>query len=317
MLEKVSVIMSTYKESLEWIELSLNSILNQTHSNIEFIIVVDDPSRDDLIALLKRHASEDKRIQVLVNERNRGLVYSLNRALKAVSSKYVLRMDADDISENDRIQRQLDYMEKYQLDLVGCQVVFIGEDGKVMFDTSTSVHSNPKYVNKVLSFQNCIYHPTWLVKTELYNKLGGYRSINYCEDLDFLLRAKNIGARMSNLRVPLVNYRYNTNGISRTNKAKQRCITKYLCSHRNEIELKSETDINSCVGDSAALADCEKYYSISQKAIDAKANGNYPKLILECIKSIVLTKNGKRKFIETLKDKAYFVLEKVDCMRLE
>lgn len=312
MQERVSVIMSTYKESIEWIEISMNSILEQTYKEIEFIVVVDDPKRDDLIVLLKKRACEDNRIQVLINEQNRGLVYSLNRALEEVKSDYVVRMDADDISDKTRIQRQLEYMKKYNLDLVGCQVEFIDEDGNVMFGTSTSMHSNPIHVNKVLNFQNCIYHPTWLVKTELYRTLHGYRDIKYCEDYDFLLRAKNRGARMSNLREPLLKYRYNTNGISRLNRAKQRCITKYMCAHRNEIEQESEDDINSSVNDNSMIADCERYYSISQKAIDAKSNGKYLRMICECIKSIILTRNGRLKFVETIQDKMLFVFEKMD-----
>ena len=312
MQEKVSVIMSTYREKLEWIELSVNSILNQSYKNIEFIIVVDDPERSDIVSKLNEFRKFDNRIKLIINENNQGLVYSLNRALREVSSDYVLRMDADDVAHEKRIEKQLEFMNIYDLDLVGCQVTFINEEGNIMFNTSSSMHVKSKYIYQILNFQNCIYHPTWLVRTELYKKLGGYRNINYCEDFDFLLRAKNCGAKLSNLNMPLVLYRYNTSGISRLNKSKQRCITKFMCSQRKNIENIDENEINMSVKNEKLLADCEKYYEFSQKAIDEKVRHNYGGMLFYCLKCIFFTKNGRKKLFETLWDKVFFVIEKFD-----
>ena len=80
-MDKVSVIMSTYKEPIEWIQESVDSILNQTYKNLEFIIIVDNPEYVELVSLLNDYADSDDRISVVVNNNNIGLVKSLNKAL--------------------------------------------------------------------------------------------------------------------------------------------------------------------------------------------------------------------------------------------
>ena len=310
--EKISVIMSVYREKVLWLNKAIESVLEQTHANFEFIIVVDDPTRSDLVNRVSEYAKNDERIIVLINEKNEGLVYSLNRALKHVTSDYVIRMDADDISVKDRFEKQLIYLIDNKVDLVGSQVIFIDENGKKMFDTAGELHLSSKYIYKVLNFQNCIYHPSWMVKTSLYEKLNGYRNINYCEDFDFLLRAKNMGAQMANIAEPLVLYRYNNSGISRMNKATQRCITKYMCSKRKEIEKISVEEINGIIKErKKEVIDCEKYYRSSQEAIDAKSEGKIIAMFIASFQCILRTKNGRIKFIEVCRDKWLFLLEHI------
>ena len=102
-MDKVSVIMSTYKEPIEWIQQSVDSILNQTYKNLEFIIIVDNPEYAELVSLLNDYADSDDRISVVVNNNNIGLVKSLNKALSFCTGEYVARMDADDISLPERL----------------------------------------------------------------------------------------------------------------------------------------------------------------------------------------------------------------------
>ena len=107
-MNKVSVIMSTYKEPIDWIRQSIDSILNQTFSEFEFIIVVDNPKYKELISVLNDYAEADNRICIMVNENNIGLVKSLNKALSQCNGEYIVRMDADDISLPERIAHQID-----------------------------------------------------------------------------------------------------------------------------------------------------------------------------------------------------------------
>ncbi|MBQ3687162.1 MAG: glycosyltransferase family 2 protein, partial [Treponema sp.] len=100
----VSVIMSVHNEPKEFLDAATESILNQTHSNLEFIII-DDCSNYETRKIIA--GKKDKRIQVYHNEENLGLTKSLNRALSHCKGKYVARMDADDISYADRIEKQL------------------------------------------------------------------------------------------------------------------------------------------------------------------------------------------------------------------
>ncbi len=112
-MPKISVIMSVYKEPIEWLRQSINSILGQTYSDFEFIIICDNPNYEEGIALLKNYANKDSRIKILSNEINIGLTKSLNRGLDIAQGDYIARMDADDISFPDRFAFQLGFMESH------------------------------------------------------------------------------------------------------------------------------------------------------------------------------------------------------------
>ena len=118
--DKISVIMTVYKESKEELKESFESIINQTYKNIEFIIVIDNPKEQWRIDFIKSY--NDSRVKLVVNKENLGLPLSLNKALKLVTGNYIARMDADDISMPERIEKQLDFLKKNNYDLVGCNM---------------------------------------------------------------------------------------------------------------------------------------------------------------------------------------------------
>lgn len=114
----VSVIMAVHDEKEEYLKESIGSILHQTHKNLEFIII-DDYSNEYTQALLGE--IDDSRVHLHRNSRNLGLTKSLNIALSLCKGKYIARMDADDISYETRIEKQLKYMENnYTVGVVGC-----------------------------------------------------------------------------------------------------------------------------------------------------------------------------------------------------
>ena len=80
--ELVSVLMSTYKEPVVWVEKAVNSILNQTYKNIEFVVIIDDPTNYEVIAFIESVCQKDNRVKLIKNEKNIGLVASLNKGLK-------------------------------------------------------------------------------------------------------------------------------------------------------------------------------------------------------------------------------------------
>lgn len=118
-MPKISVIMSIYKEPVEWVRQSIDSILAQTFSDFEFIIVNDRPDRIENTELLNEYKLKDCRIVVLANETNIGLTKSLNRALDIATGVYIARMDADDISLSHRFQTQVDYLDMHP-EICGC-----------------------------------------------------------------------------------------------------------------------------------------------------------------------------------------------------
>ncbi|HXK49687.1 MAG TPA: glycosyltransferase family 2 protein, partial [Clostridiales bacterium] len=105
----ISVIMSVYN-SEQYLQESIDSILDQTFNDFEFIIT-DDCSTDGSFEIIKSYAMLDKRIKYFRNSENIGLTKSLNLMLDIAKGKYIARMDSDDISMPDRFSKQFDFME--------------------------------------------------------------------------------------------------------------------------------------------------------------------------------------------------------------
>jgi len=213
--ELVSVIMSVYKEPIEWVKESIDSILNQTYKNIEFIIVLDNPEYYEVKKLLFDYQNKDERIKILINNKNEGLIFSLNKALSVANGKYIARMDADDISHKERLEKQLNYLLKNNLDLIGSNVNLFNENG--IFFTTDKLLTH-KYIKKLLSKGTIgIIHPTFFVKKEVYDKLNGYSKALHVEDKEFLARVICNGFKVGNIKDVLLDYRYNDKSITKTN----------------------------------------------------------------------------------------------------
>lgn len=229
----VTVIMSIYNESTSELSKSISSILNQSYRNLEFIIINDNPSNERLENQVNELVRQDSRVKVYSNSKNIGLVESLNKALKFSHGDYIARMDADDISEPNRIKKQVSYINQKNLDLVGSGLTLIDEQ-----DTQFGMLHFPAKHEQIVRFMKygtCLPHPTWLGKKEVFDCLHGYRKALYCEDYDFLLRALKRGYRVGNCDGNDLRYRVRKRGISQSNYAKQYVLRKYLYQHRDSI----------------------------------------------------------------------------------
>lgn len=128
----VSVLMSVYKEKPEWLEESINSILNQTFKDFEFIIINDNPEGVEQKEVLDKYQKLDDRIIVVQNPHNIGLTKSLNIGLKLARGKYIARMDADDISLPSRFEKQVECMDKDEsIGIVGSWIEHFGLKSKI------------------------------------------------------------------------------------------------------------------------------------------------------------------------------------------
>ena len=109
----LSVLMSVYKEDTRYLREAIESILNQTYTDFEFVIVGDTPlsDRERVFGVIREYALKDRRIKFFPNENNIGLTKSLNVGLSHCSGKYIARMDADDISVSTRLEKQVVFME--------------------------------------------------------------------------------------------------------------------------------------------------------------------------------------------------------------
>lgn len=237
----ISVIMSTYNETLVELNKSLNSILNQTYENIEFIIVNDNPGNSVLANFMK--SVNDPRVRFIINDSNMGLVASLNKALSCASGEYIARMDADDIAIKDRLEKQLEYLVNNKLDMVGSDIELIDEND-IVIKKKMHFPSNEKSIRKYIVWGSCMAHPTWLVKREVYTYFNGYRNVPYCEDYDFLLRVVLDGNyRMGNISNIYLKYRVRNEGISTSNANMQYLVRRYLSIQFKKKHVPLEKDI--------------------------------------------------------------------------
>lgn len=220
---------------------SINSILNQSYRNLEFIIINDNPLNKQLENQLNELVRQDSRVKVYVNNNNIGLVESLNRALGFSHGDYIARMDADDISEPSRIKKQVSCIEQKNLDLIGSSLILIDEQD-VQFGTLHFPTRNEQIV-RFMKYGTCLPHPTWLGKKEVFDCLHGYRKALYCEDYDFLLRVLKRGYKVGNCDGYDLRYRVRKCGISQSNYVKQYVLRKYLYKHRDIILQVDEEDI--------------------------------------------------------------------------
>ena len=256
----ISVIMSTYKEDEKLLRESIESILNQTYKDFEYIIILDYPDNDVHKSVIEEYALKDDRIHFYINEKNMGLTDSLNRGLSLCHGEYIARMDADDISLPDRLERQMKYLEKNHYDLIGGITEMINENGSLLYSIK-SVPTDPKKINKALRYSQCIAHPTWLGKKEVFEKNAGYRHMPLCEDYDFTLRAVLNGFVISNLNEPVLKYRMTSNSISRSNLFEQYLYMSYIT---NEYKNKR-------------VASVDKAYAYVQQHLNEKDSNKYLK----------------------------------------
>lgn len=279
----ISVIMSTYKEDERLLRESIESILNQTYRDFEYIIILDYPDNDVHKSVIEEYALKDDRIHFYINEKNMGLTDSLNRGLSLCHGEYIARMDADDISLPDRLERQMKYLEKNHYDLIGGITEMINENGSLLYSIK-SVPTDPKKINKALRYSQCIAHPTWLGKKEVFEKNAGYRHMPLCEDYDFTLRAVLNGFVISNLNEPVLKYRMTSNSISRSNLFEQYLYMSYIT---NEYKNKR-------------VASVDKAYAYVQQHLNEKDSDKYLKA--NVIFNRMLQEMSDKQFLSFIKD---------------
>ncbi|MEK5382447.1 glycosyltransferase [Niallia sp. FSL W8-0635] len=226
MNDYISVIMSCYNEKIKWISESIDSILNQTHKELELIIVLDNPENTEIYKLLKEKEDRDKRIRIFKNDKNIGLANSLNFAISKCKYKYIARMDADDIALPKRLEVQMKYLIENNADIVGANCILIDEFDNIIGQSNYPISS--KQINSLLNYTNCLAHPTWLLRSDLYKVANGYYSYNSAQDYDFLLRIKNKGFKIMNTPEVLLNYRKRASSIGSEKSLDQFQTAEYI-----------------------------------------------------------------------------------------
>ena len=231
----ISVVMSVYMEREEWLRAAIDSILNQTYTNIEFIIINDCPECAENIALLNEYAQKDSRIKLIFNEQNLGPARSRNKGFALACGEYIAIMDSDDISHADRLEKELCYMQESGCDIVSAYMNDIDEAGTITLRNKARIYS-PRLLERSMRYNFSIAHAVILMKKQVADTLEGYRDIITPEDYDFVVRAINNGFSIGACSYVLYDRRIKQTSISRSRAVEQLLLAEYIRHHFDDIE---------------------------------------------------------------------------------
>lgn len=234
---KISVVMPVYNGE-RYLAEAIESILNQTFRDYEFIIVYDK-SKDNSLQIIKSYIMKDNRIK-LIELDNKGLVYSLNTGVDLARGKYIARMDADDISLPERFEVQYNYLEDNpDVDILGAYIEVFGEDevNKLSMEKRFNEEINennlyPKLVN------GCpIAHPSVMMRSEFAKEKRYNVDYSKMEDYELWVRAYKKGYTIRNVDKVLLRYRLHNDSKSYSEKEE-------LFKYNIEFKLKNFFDLN-------------------------------------------------------------------------
>lgn len=195
-----------------YLRASLESLRAQTFSDFR-VLVLDDGSTDESIAIAREIAAQDTRFEIVVLS-HRGLVETLNHGLSLVSAPFIARQDADDISYPDRLGLQLRHMRDNP-ELVAISGRFLEMDAGGAVEPPDDWMPDPTAIDPfaVPAKEPILPHPFLMASTDAMRKIGGYRHVRHAEDVDLYWRLSLCG-RLANLPDRLGLYRMHPNSVS-------------------------------------------------------------------------------------------------------
>ncbi|MFB3764619.1 MAG: glycosyltransferase family 2 protein [Methanotrichaceae archaeon] len=206
----VSIIMSVYNEE-NYLKETIDSILNQTFQNFEFIIV-DDGSTDDTAKILNEYKEADRRIKIVTNQENIGIAGSTNRGIKCAIGKYVAIMDSGDLAHPKRLERQVNFLQSHDdVFILGTQGIWIAEDGRRI-----GSYRMPLMVDsKALYGAGGAIHPSIMARKALFDIIGFYdEKLVMSQEFDLYMRCLERNLGMANLDEELISIREREKGMT-------------------------------------------------------------------------------------------------------
>ena len=205
-MAKAAVLLAVYNAE-KYLAECLGAILTQTSQDWE-LFVCNDGSTDGSLSIIQSFAAQDKRIRVLNNERNMGIVVTRNRLLEAASdvAEYIAWVDADDVCFSQRLELQMRFLDNHpEIGAVGSALEIINENSQ-----TTGYRYYPvthKEIRKILPYRNVIAQPALMLRNSIIREVGFY-TVAYpvCEDYDYWLRVLE-KYDFTNFPEPLIKYR--------------------------------------------------------------------------------------------------------------
>ena len=223
---EISVLMTVYKDR-DYLSEAIESILNQSFKNWEFIIIVEPETPEESLEIVKSFC--DKRIRLIVNRKHLGFSKSLNKGIKLARGKYIARMDADDISLPNRFIFQFLYMAIHVKTAVcGSNVACIDKTGKEIFKSQLPLR--PKEIALMLHFEDVIYHPSVMLRREMLIKNNFFYKSQSAEDYELWSR---ICLKYQIANMPMILLKRRMHGENAVLEHKKEIYNSDLSTQRN------------------------------------------------------------------------------------
>jgi len=230
----ISVIIPIWKPNLSHLKICIDSVLAQTYSDIEIVIIYKkSPEFDEGFYRLIKEYQDDK---IKVVEDNRELPEARNAGIIKSRGEFIALMDADDFSEIDRFEKQLKFKEKHKCNVVGSLANLISNEGKKI--AKIKVPITHQEIREIMMLRNPILNPSILMDKKMFEDIGLYNpSFVYGEDYELWFRAMFNGYKFGNVPECLISLRYNPQSVTRCStwrkvriyniKAKNRAFLHY------------------------------------------------------------------------------------------
>jgi glycosyltransferase involved in cell wall biosynthesis len=199
---------------------AMESVLKQDYEDFE-LLVINDGSTDTTASIAR--SFNDPRVVYITNERNSGLIYTLNKGIELAKGRYIARMDADDICLPGRFAQQVALLEANPaLGMVAAPVVFINEAGNETgiweLDRNTMTTAS---IKKIMPYENCIAHPSVMIRAVIAKQLRYSSYQKNIEDYDLWLRILSRGYLIGKTTHSGLRYRVHSNSITGTELKKK------------------------------------------------------------------------------------------------
>lgn len=220
MAAKISVILPFFNAE-KTLQKAIESILNQTFNDFE-LLLIDNNSSDKSNIIAQRFADKDHRIRLL-NEGKQGVAFGMNCGLKNASGNFVARMDADDISMPDRLEKQVQFLlANPEIDFVGSDVKYVAHNKNTagferFVNWANSFHTTDEIeINRFVEIP--IINPTILFRKEIFEKFGACFDGDFPEDYEMQLRYLEAGVKMVKLNEALLEWHDFPTRLTRTDQ---------------------------------------------------------------------------------------------------
>lgn len=302
-MQDLTVLMTTYNETKDIFCGAMDSLLNQSIKDFDVLVIVDNPNNKEIIETLEAYKLQDKRVNYVMNEENLGLPLSLNKGIEMINTPFIARMDADDISEYDRLEKQLTFLKNNtNVDLLGTNITYMDSNSNILYKRNDIPITREK-IKHAMKYVNIMSHPTFMGKTAIFKEYK-YRNLRYAQDYDLVCRLLEDDKIVQNLPEHLLKYRQVE--IANEKKIVRQKITHYCVQSMYSKGRLRETDIEKYIGqelDSVNESKLIKAIKLYDNAVLCLRENKKLEFIKNMCLSFSLSKYQRKHIINVLKYK--------------